>query len=334
MGKARAKGTIWTVGTILAIVLLSVLALMLGRYQLTFQEIWSAFTRTGEISDMADNVIFNIRLPRVLISLLAGAGLATAGAAFQAVFSNPLAAPDTLGVATGASFGAVLAILFGLPSLLIQSSALVFGLLAVGLVYFVGRTKGGTSPVMLILSGIVISSLFSALVSLVKYSADPQDVLPAITFWLMGSLSSVTRETLYTGAPFLIVGIAVIFLFRWKLNALTLPQEEAQALGIPVSRIRAIVIVGAAMITASAVSMCGLIGWVGLLIPHIARMLFGNNNKYVVPASIGFGAVFLLVIDTAARCVSASEIPVSILTAIIGAPFFILLLRRTGGFRT
>ncbi len=315
------------------IVLLSIVAIMLGRYQLTFQEIWSAFTRTGEISDMADNVIFNIRLPRVLIALLAGAGLATAGGAFQAVFSNPLAAPDTLGVATGASFGAVLGILFGLPSLLIQSSALAFGLLAVGLVYFVGRTKGGASPVMLILSGIVISSLFSALVSLVKYSADPQDVLPAITFWLMGSLSSVTRETLYTGAPFLLVGILLIFLLRWKLNALTLPQEEAQSLGIPVNQIRAVVILGASMITAAAVSMCGLIGWVGLLIPHIARMLFGNNNKYVIPASIGFGAIFLLVIDTVARCVSASEIPVSILTAIIGAPFFILLLRRTGGFR-
>lgn len=333
MEQTGRKNVVWTAGTIAAIVLLSVLALMMGRYQLTFSEIWSAFTGRGEISDMANNVIFNIRLPRVLISLLAGAGLATAGAAFQAVFSNPLAAPDTLGVATGASFGAVLGILFGLPSLLIQSSSLLFGLLSVGLVYFVGRTRGGASPVMLILSGIVISSLFSALVSLVKYSADPQDVLPAITFWLMGSLSSVTRETLYTGAPFLLVGIAAIFLFRWKLNALTLPQEEAEALGIPVTRIRAIVIIGAAMITASAVSMCGLISWVGLLVPHIARMLFGNNNKYVVPASIGFGAIFMLVIDTVARCISAAEIPVSILTAIIGAPFFILLLRRTGGFR-
>ncbi len=333
MNKLRTKGAVWAIGTAAAILILSVLALMLGRYQLSFSQVMQTLLHPGADHGMAGNVVFNIRLPRILISLLAGAGLATAGAAFQAVFSNPLAAPDTLGVATGASFGAVLGILFGLPSLAIQTSALVFGLAAVGLVYLVGHSRGGASPVMLILSGIVISSLFSALVSLVKYSADPQDVLPAITFWLMGSLSSVTRETLYTGAPFLLTGILLIFLLRWKLNALSLPQEEAQSLGVPVVRIRTAVILAAAMITAAAVSMCGLIGWVGLLVPHIARMIFGSNNQRVVPASIGFGAVFLLVIDTAARCVSAAEIPVSILTAIIGAPFFILLLRRTGGFR-
>ena len=237
-------------------------------------------------------------------------------------------------MATGASFGAVLAILFGWSSFAIQTCALAAGILAVALVYLVSMPrKGGgrASVIMIVLAGMVVGSLFSALVSLVKYSADPQDVLPAITFWLLGSLSSTTKETLLLGAPFILAGMLILFLFRWKLNAMTLTEEEAVSLGISVKKIRAAVILGAAMITASVVSMCGLIGWVGLLIPHIARMLFGSNNQKVLPASMGLGAVFMLVIDTMARCLLASEIPVSILTAIIGAPFFILLLRKTGG---
>ena len=197
-----------------------------------------------------------------------------------------------------------------------------------------GTTGGRSSIVMIVLAGMVVSALFSALVSLVKYTADPQDVLPAITFWLMGSLSGTGWNTLLFGAPFILIGLVIIFLYRWKLNAMTLTEEEASSLGVNVRQVRAMVILGAAMVTASVVSMCGVIGWVGLLIPHISRMIFGNNNQRVIPASMGLGAIFMLVIDTAARCVTASEIPVSILTAVIGAPFFILLLRRTGGVRT
>ena len=188
--------------------------------------------------------------------------------------------------------------------------------------------------IMMILSGMVISALFSALVSLVKYTADPQDVLPAITFWLMGSLTGTTRETLFMGAPLILLGMGILYVLRWKLNAMSLPEEEAASLGIPVKRIRWLTILGSAMITASVVSMCGLIGWVGLLIPHVSRMLFGNNNQSVIPASMGFGSIFMLVIDTVARSATAAEIPVSILTAVIGAPFFIGLLRKTGGIRT
>ena len=186
---------------------------------------------------------------------------------------------------------------------------------------------------MIILAGMVVSALFSALVSLVKFAADPQDVLPAITFWLMGSLSAATKETLALGSPLIIIGVVVIYLLRWKLNAMALSEEEATALGIPVKRIRLIVILAAAMITASAVSMCGLIGWVGLLIPHISRMIFGNDNRYVIPSSIVLGSIFMLVIDTAARCTLPSEVPASILTAVIGAPFFIFLLRKSGGVK-
>ena len=287
----------------------------------------------AEPPQMVRDVILNIRLPRILLAMLAGAGLGVAGGAFQALFSNPLATPDTLGVATGASFGAVLGILMGLPSFLVQLSALAAGLAAVALVVFVSRVRGSSSVIMMILAGMVVSALFSALVSLVKYIADPQDVLPSITFWLMGSLSGTTRASLAMGAPLIAAGMAVIWLFRWKLNAMTLSEDEAVSLGINVKRIRLLVITGAAMITASVVSMCGLIGWVGLLIPHAARMIFGNDNRSVVPASMALGALFMLAIDTAARSLAASEIPASILTAVIGAPFFIFLLRKTGGIR-
>lgn len=328
---------IWAAVILAAILVLSAAAVTMGRYHIGFKEFFAALVPGWfpdvEVPEAARNVIFNIRLPRIGLALLAGAGLSVSGGAFQALFSNPLATPDTLGVATGASFGAVLGILLGLPSILVQTFALLAGLLAVILVYTVGRVKGGSPMIMLILAGMVISALFSALVSLVKYTADPQDVLPAITFWLMGSLSGTTNETLLVGAPFILLGMLLIYILRWKLNAMTLSEEEATSLGIPVKRIRALVVLGSTMITSSVVSMCGLIGWVGLLIPHIARMFFGNNNTYVVPASMGLGAIFMLVIDTAARCVTAAEIPVSILTAVIGAPFFIALLRKTGGIQ-
>ena len=333
----QKRNLLWTAGILLAMALLSLAALGMGRFSVTPRQVLAvllpgAFPQ-ADITDNMRKVVLDIRLPRILLALLAGAGLSAAGAAFQALFSNPLATPDTLGVATGASFGAVLGILFGFSAMAVQASALAAGLLAVALVYLVGHTRTGSPMIMMVLAGMVISALFSALVSLVKYTADPQDVLPAITFWLMGNMQSATWSNLTLGLPFILGGMVLIFLFRWKLDAMTLPEEEAAALGIPVRRIRALVVLGATMITASVVSMCGLIGWVGLLIPHISRMIFGSSNKRVVPASIGFGAIFMLIIDTLARCVSTSEIPVSILTAVIGAPFFILLLRKTGGIR-
>jgi iron complex transport system permease protein len=331
------RGLLWASAMVAAIALLSFAAIMIGRFSLSFREtvavLCPALFPDAEVSKMVHDVILNIRLPRVLLALLAGAGLGVAGAAFQALFSNPLATPDTLGVASGASFGAVLGILLGLPSLGVQFCALAAGLAAVAVVWFVSRIRGSSSVIMIILAGMVVSALFSALVSLVKYMADPQDVLPTITFWLMGSLSGATLKTLELGVPFLAVGMLTIWLLRWKLNAMTLSEDEAASLGINVKRIRLIVITAAAMITSAVVSMCGLIGWVGLLIPHAARMIFGNDNRRVVPASMGLGAIFMLIIDTAARSAIASEIPASILTAVIGAPFFIILLRRTGGIR-
>ena len=337
MRRETAKTLLWTAGLLIGSAVLALAAIGMGRFSMSIpQTLATLFPGSFpeiEVTQTMRNVIFNIRLPRVLLSLLAGAGLSVAGASFQGLFSNPLATPDTLGVATGASFGAALGILLGCDMFLTQVCALAMGMLAVAVVYAVSRVRGGTNMVMIILGGMVVSSLFSALVSMIKYVADPQDVLPAITFWLMGSLSATNFQTLLLGAPFILAGTAMIFALRWRLNVLSLNEDEAHTLGVNVKLLRVLVILASTMITASVVSMCGLIGWVGLLIPHISRMLFGNDNRRVIPASIGLGAIFMLLIDTLARTVSASEIPVSILTAVIGAPVFIILLRKTGGLR-
>ena len=334
MNKKNIKSSIWVI-IISAILVITMLGAMgIGRYTISLSDIINTLlpkSLAGEVEPNVRTVIYNIRLPRVLVAALAGGGLAVSGAAFQSLFSNPLATPDTLGVATGASFGAALGILLGFDAIGIQICAFVIGIACVGLVYFISKVKEERSMIMIILSGMVISSLFQAMVSLIKYVADPQDTLPQITFWLMGSLSGVGHDELVLGTPFIIIGIIIIFLLRWKINMLSLHEDEAKSLGVNLKVIRLFTIISAGLITASVVSICGNIGWVGLLIPHISRMIFGNNNKSVIPACIGFGAIFLVIIDTIARSAIASEIPISILTAVIGAPFFIILLRKTGG---
>ena len=334
MNKKYIKNSIWVI-VISAILLITMLGAMgIGRYSISLGDIINTLlpkSLAGEVDPNVRTVIYNIRLPRVLLAALAGSGLAVSGAAFQSLFSNPLATPDTLGVATGASFGAALGILLGFGSIGIQMCAFIVGIACIGLVYFISKIKGERSMIMIILAGMVISSLFQAMVSLIKYVADPQDTLPQITFWLMGSLAGVGFDELIIGAPLIILGILIIFLLRWKMNMLSLHEDESKSLGVNVKIVRLFTIMSAALITASVVSICGNIGWVGLLIPHISRMIFGNNNKSVIPACIGFGAIFMVVIDTIARSAIASEIPISILTAFVGAPFFIILLRKTGG---
>lgn len=318
---------------IIAAVILSLAALCMGQFSLSVSDVIRILAGRGKSIVNGAVVVWNVRVPRILMSLLCGAGLAVSGAAFQALFSNPLATADTLGCANGASFGAALGILLGFQSFGVQLSALLFGMLSVVLVFAVTKTKGNESRsmMMIILGGMVISSLFSSLVSLIKYVADPNDVLPVITFWLMGSFSNATMKSLIQGGGIIIVGTVILYLLRYRLNILSLSEEEAKSLGLDIRKIRFLVIVSSSMITASVVSMCGVIGWVGLLIPHIARMLFGNNNIRVIPACIVIGALFMVGVDTVARCAVASEIPVSILTSVIGAPVFLLLLRKTGG---
>lgn len=327
----------FTVCLIVLPIFAALLFIGVGRYSLSIAEslsvLYNGLLRGGEgVGQQSLSVVINMRLPRVLMALVCGGGLAVAGTAQQAMFSNPLVSPDTLGVGSGASFGAALALLMGGNLVAVQISALAFGMLAVGITYSIGRSKGGgSSIIMLVLSGMMVSALFQAFVSLVKYVADTENQLPAITYWLMGSITSSTFRSLALGAPPIILCCIVLFLLRWKMNVLSLTEDEAKSMGINVTRIRIIIILATTMITASCVSMCGQIGWVGLLIPHVCRMLFGSNNRQVVPASISFGMVFMLIIDTIARTATSAEIPISILTAVVGAPCFILLLKRTGG---
>lgn len=308
------------------------IALAVGRIGIAPGDVLQSLATGGTAGEQTDIVVWTMRLPRILLAALVGAGLSAAGCVFQSLFANPLATPDTLGVASGASFGAALALLLGMGLVGIQAVALVFGGTAVLLTWLAGSGKGrGMNTI--VLAGIMISSLFTALVSLVKFVADTESQLPSITYWLMGSLSSADFDSLLLGAPLIIVGIAVLLLLRWRLNILPLPEDEARATGTNVRLLRGITIACATAITASCVSMCGQVGWVGLLIPHICRMWFGNNHMSLVPASVSIGAVFMIAVDTLARSVSAAEIPISVLTAVIGAPFFILLMRRTEGWR-
>ena len=313
----------------------SFIALCVGRYPLPVTDVARAIAEKLGANVTAGaqtaQILWSMRLPRVLLALLVGAGLSASGCAFQSLFANPLATPDTLGVASGASFGAAAALLFGLGLAGVQVSALVFGLAAVALTYLSGRGRGGTNTI--VLAGIMIGSLFTALVSLVKYTADTESQLPAITYWLMGSLGGKSYDTLALGAPLILAGLIVLWLLRWRMNLLPLPEDEARASGTNIRALRTTVILAATAMTASCVSMCGQVGWVGLLVPHICRMKYGSNHLVLVPASISVGAAFLVAVDTLARTATAAEIPISILTAILGAPFFILLMRRSGGWK-
>lgn len=305
-------------------------ALCIGRVSIPLGEVLAALTGSN-VSNLTAMTVYHLRLPRIVTAALAGAGLSCAGCAFQSLFANPLATPDTLGVASGASFGAALGLLLGLDLLGVQAMALVLGGLAVALTWLAGSGKGrGLSSV--VLAGIMMGSLFNGLVSLVKFAADEESQLPAITYWLMGGLHNSAWETLALGAPPVIFGMLLLYLLRWRMNLLPLSEDEARASGVNIRTLRALTVACATMITASCVAMCGQVGWVGLLIPHMCRMKFGSNHLSLLPASFSAGAAFLILVDTAARSISAQEIPISILTAIVGAPFFIYLMRRTGGW--
>ena len=333
-GKKTAENTIFYIILGILPFLAALICLGIGRYSMSVSEtvttLFSKFTN-AKVDNTAYTVIFNVRLPRIILAAVVGAGLSCAGAAFQGLFSNQLATPDTLGVASGASFGAVLAMLIGGNMIGIQGMALIFGLISCLITFLIGRSSRRGSIVMIVLAGLVVSSVFEALVSLMKYVADPQDELPVITYWLMGSMSRANYKNLVMGIPFIVIGIIIIFALRWRLNILSFNEDEARSLGVNVKILRVAFILASSMITASCVSMCGQVGWVGLLVPHISRMMRGNNNCKVIPVSISLGAFFMIVMDTFARSATASEIPISILTAIIGAPVFIVLLKKTGG---
>lgn len=276
-------------------------------------------------------IVVEIRLPRAIMAMCVGAGLSISGAACQGMFRNPLVSTDILGVTAASGFGAALALLFSRNAVELQLIAFAFGLAGAALTYMLARVYRTTPILMLVLSGVVVGAFFSALLSGVKYLADPESKLPAITYWLLGSLDAASVQGLKMAVPPIAVGSAGLLLVRWKLNVLAMGDEEARALGIRTEWLKALVIVCTTLITAAAVSVCGMVGWVGLVIPHVGRMLVGPDHRHLLPATLSLGAAYMLFIDDIARTASASEIPLGILTAVIGAPFFGYLLRRTGG---
>lgn len=274
--------------------------------------------------------VLNVRLPRILLACLVGCGLSAAGTGYQTVFQNPMAAPDILGASSGACFGAALAIMTGQSAVMITVFAFLASLLSVALVYLVGNHTRGNRVVNLLLAGIMVGSLFSACTSYIKLVADPTNQLPQITYWLMGSLSGTRMGTVKFAAVCMAVGLVPLLLLRWRMNLLTLSPDEARAMGVHTDRLRLAVILSSTVLTAAAVSVSGMIGWVGLVIPHLSRRIVGSDCRRLMPMSCLFGAAFLLLVDNMARCLTATEIPIGILTAFVGAPFFIYLMVKGG----
>lgn len=274
--------------------------------------------------------VLNVRLPRILLACLVGCGLSAAGTGYQTVFQNPMAAPDILGASSGACFGAALAIMTGQSTVMITVFAFLASLLSVALVYLVGNHTRGNRVVNLLLAGIMVGSLFSACTSYIKLVADPTNQLPQITYWLMGSLSGTRMGKVRFAAVCMAVGLVPLLLLRWRMNLLTLSPDEARAMGVHTDRLRLAVILSSTVLTAAAVSVSGMIGWVGLVIPHLSRRIVGSDCRRLMPMSCLFGAAFLLLVDNMARCLTATEIPIGILTAFVGAPFFIYLMVRGG----
>lgn len=311
---------------------------MLGRYPVSPVELVKIIL-SGIIDipqswpDAAENVIFQIRLPRVLAAAVIGAALSLAGVSYQGMFQNPMVSPDILGASSGAGFGAALAILLGASYMGISAAAFLFGLAAVMLAYGISRVSKINATLAMILAGMMIGSLFTSCTSFVKLVADTEQTLPAITYWLMGSLVSIKPQDVAFVIFPVIAGSVPLFLLKWRINLLTVGEEEAQAMGINTRALRLVVIVCATLLTASSVAISGMIGWVGLVIPHFCRMIFGYDCRKIIPASALFGATFLMVVDNIARLATTAEIPLGILTSFVGAPIFVYLILKGGTSR-
>ena len=331
--KNRPTGRV--LGMAAALLALLLLSFVWGRYDVPLSEVVRILlSRLFPVEQTwTDNMaiaVWNVRLPRILLACLVGCALSAAGASYQTVFQNPMAAPDILGASSGACFGAALAILTGQGSVTVTVYAFCASLLSVTLVYLVGRRTRGNRVMNLLLAGIMVGSLFSACTSYIKLVADPTNQLPQITYWLMGSLSGTRMGTVKFAAVCMAVGLVPLLLLRWRINLLTLSPDEARAMGVHTDRLRLAVILCATVLTASAVSVSGMIGWVGLVIPHLSRRLVGNDCRRLLPMACLFGAAFLLLVDDLARTLAATEIPIGILTAFVGAPFFIYLMVKGG----
>lgn len=334
--KIKYKGIFINWILLVLLVIIFLISFTIGSYKLSTHEIINVFYckiagYTSVYGANVENVIFKVRMPRIFAAILIGCALSTAGSAYQGIFRNPMVAPDILGASGGAGLGAAIGLLCSFTSLEVQIMSFIFGLVAVFLTFGINSVinhgdEGST--LSLILTGMVISSLMQSFISVIKYVGDPEDKLPEITFWLMGGLSTVTtRDILIMIIPMLI-GLIPLVILRWNLNVLSFGDEEARSLGVNTYKLKTIIIICSTLITAASVSIGGIIGWVGLIIPHLARMIVGPNYNVSLPASMFIGSIYLLLVDDIARGIFTTEIPLGILTSLIGAPFFIYLLLK------
>jgi len=336
MNKKKIRLSESTIGGLILLlpVALVIVSLAMGRYRIGTLDVVKTLlspifpTLAEGMPEIAQRLVLQIRVPRTLAAILIGASFGATGTALQAVFKNPLVDSNILGVTSGAGFGAATAILLRGSSWQVQLSAFLFGLVAVSLAFFGSRLYKATPLLVLTLMGILVGSLFNSLTSLLKYAADPLDTLPAITFWLLGSLTSITWRNIPALAIITLTGLVFFWLVRWRLNIISLGDDEAKSLGVNPVHMKMMVILAATLMTAAAVAVSGVIGWVGLVIPHAGRMLVGPDHKRLIPASIGLGAAFLILIDNIARTLLPGEIPLGVLTGLVGVPLLIVLLRR------
>jgi iron complex transport system permease protein len=319
---------------VLLLIVLVIASFAIGKYPVAPDDLLKLWLgQSDAVPAQTAIVVWQIRLPRIIGAILVGAALAGAGATYQGMFRNPLVSPDILGVAAGAGLGAVLGIFLSLPVVGIQLLAFAGGLIVVFLVYLIALSVRGHEPVLvLVLAGVVMGTLAGACISLLKILADPYDQLPAITFWLLGSLAALNTEDLSAALPAVLIGLIPLYLLRWRMNLLSLDDEEARALGVDTGKLRITFICAATLMTAAVVAISGTIGWVGLIMPHIARLLVGPNFSRLLPASMLLGAAYLLLVDNLARTITSIEVPLGILTALLGAPFFLWLLARGRSF--
>lgn len=336
--QARSTRLLWVV-MIVVLLAVAIAALCVGRYPLQVSHVIGILfsqllpsdwlTWLGQWSDIETRVVMQVRLPRILMAILIGASLAMSGAVLQGIFRNPLVGPQILGISSGAAFGGCIAILVFSSLTAIMGMSFIGGLIAITAVYFLGRYQRQTSLLMLILAGVVISAFFAALVSLITYFADTNDTLPTIVFWLMGSLATATYVKLGVVVVPVVVGMTLLYLLRFRINVLSMGDEQAHAMGVAVEPLRWAILLCITFVVSASVAVSGTVGWVGLIMPHIGRMIVGDDHRVLLPVSAIIGAIYLLIVDTMARTLTSSEIPLSVITAVIGAPIFVWVMRRT-----
>jgi iron complex transport system permease protein len=327
--RSNAYWTLLHGGLAAATLFIAVASLCLGQYPLSLGDVFHQLTSWASGDGVAGQIVWSVRLPRVVMALLAGGALGLCGATLQGVFQNPLVDPHIIGVTSGSAFGGTLAILLGLDTVLMMGSTFFFGLAALALVYLIATLQGRESTLVLILSGIILSGFFAALVSLMQYLADTEETLPNIVFWLLGSFATANWHKVLIMALPVAAAAAVLLTLRWRINLLALEDKDARGLGISVGALRRGVLICCAVLVAAQVAVSGSIAWVGLVIPHLARLLVGADHRRLLPTAFWLGGAFMVVVDDLARTLTQAEIPIGIITALLGAPLFTFLLMQS-----